>query len=119
LIEDDEDNEPLATGVYYSPPDSDGDKHEDKVKETTSLADLLEKTQIDQDDVGKRAILGIVNKHVYDKDVDPATWEQRLPEIISRINGEGKEEDGPRGGRSDAGLPSAARQPSGSRSQQP
>lgn len=72
LLEDKTDSEP--DGVYRSPAHSDDEKVAVKLSKSSNLADILSREPLDEFDVSRRALIGIVTKNVLDADIADETW---------------------------------------------
>ena len=51
------------------------------------MADILARDPLDDNDVSRRALIGIVTRNVIDADIDSNIWQTNLPHTIDLLNG--------------------------------
>ena len=60
--------------IYLSPAHSDGEPVSKKLTESSGIADILAKKPLDDNDVSRRALLGIGTRSVTDAFIDNDGW---------------------------------------------
>ena len=50
------------------------------------MADILARDPLDDNDVSRRALVGIVTRNVIDADIDSNIWQTNLPHTIDLLN---------------------------------
>ena len=73
--------------IYLSPAHSDGEPVSKKLTESSAIADILAKKPLDDNDVGRRALLGIGTRNVTDAYIDNETWRSNMTQTVNMLNG--------------------------------